>query len=164
MILRNAALTALLCASASALVQTTNPVPVSSSADLAFAAAQSDLHVASNGPNQYALWEDESHRWFGIELARDGKPIVSTQRLLDQTAFDVTSIGSDFFTLTGDAHSLFVNRIGPDGRMLSAATASGERDRRRADDERHAALRNLAEQRRLDSSHRARSHAELHRE
>lgn len=122
MILRNAALTVLLCASASGLVQTTNPVAVSSSADLAFAAAQSDLHVASNGPNQYALWEDESHRWFGIELARDGKPIVSTQRLLDQTAFDVTSIGSDFFTLTGDAHSLFVNRIGPDGRMLSAAT------------------------------------------
>ena len=120
MILGYVALSALLSASASGLVQTTIPQPVTSSADLAFVEAQSDLHIASNGPNQYALWEDESHRWFGIELAHDGKPIVSTQRLFaDRTAFDVTAIGSEFFTLTGDTHSLFVTRISATGAVLS---------------------------------------------
>jgi hypothetical protein len=109
--------------SAAGLVQTTIPLPVTSSADLAFVQPQSDLHIASNGPNQYALWEDESHRWFGIELTREGKPIVATQRLFaDRTAFDVTTIGSEFFTLSGDAHSLWVSRISADGRVLSEAT------------------------------------------
>lgn len=122
-ILGYAALSVLLSVSAAGLVQTTIPQPVTSSADLAFVAAQSDLHIASNGSNQYALWEDESQRWFGIELTRDGKPIVSTQRLFaDRTAFDVTSAGGEFFVLSGDAHSLWVSRIGADGRMLSEAT------------------------------------------
>src|SRR5947199_282457 len=90
--MRTAALLAaavVLSFSASALVQTTNPLPVTTSADLAFVSAMSELHVASNGANQYALWRDASFRWFAVELTRDGQPIVATQRLLADRALAI---------------------------------------------------------------------------